>query len=480
MTNSINYKINNFLIIVSIWLFILFYLLYYDINSFILFLLLPPFFGIMLYSSIKKKNISLSIFLVLIFISQAINPSLFFLSKNKFLESENWEVKDFNFDIVDFFSLYQNMYLLIFLIFFTTLFLNKYFLRKNKSYLENNLSKTSYTNNFEIQSNINTSSKNKYSKYLVLLITFLAIPLCFFMYKNGIGISTIQPKRLPFKLVGLTIYTRMILIPGFIFYFYFKSKRTFFSTLFIFTYALIVGLLSLSKGMLLLAIMPVVIFSYIDKKKTLFLFSIIYGALLYIIVSEFRQFILLTNLGLFDILNTIYNLISDNTAYDSDQNIVLTFLFAFTDRLYGAQYTILASRFELHNNLSFIFDFILSNTESLSKVIAFDIFGIPDQLDVVIGVNIGYLNILLLLAKHNLFFIFLLAFFTSICLTLAEYLAFRYSNRNDLIKIVGYVLCFNMIFFLYDGFIGKFYIIVLLTIIFNMTVNLFTKVKIRV
>lgn len=482
MKLSLSNNLGNKIIVFFLWGAILLYFLFFDFNSFILFLVLPPFFGTMLYFAIKKRHISLSFFFILIFISQAINPALFFFNKEKFLNSGNWEVKDFNFDLIHFFSLYINMYVLILFIFFISIFFQKIFLLKFNRPNKSNYNKISSLNILNNNPNPNLRKHkcryNRYSIYLSTMIIFFAVPLCFYMFSNGIGISTIQPKRLPFKLVGITIYVRMLLIPAAIFYLYYKSNRTNFPTFCIFIYSLLVGLLSLSKGMLLLAILPVVIFSYFDRNKIRFYFSLVFGALLYVLVSEFRQFILLTNMSIFQILDTIYNLLTSNTSFESDQNLFFTFLYAFSDRLYGAQYTILASQFELQNNLYFILDFVLSNTDTLSKVIAFDLFGIPDQSDVVIGVNIGYLNILLLLAKSSLFLIFFLAFFTAFLLTLIEYFAFKFSAGNDTIRILGYVLCFNMIYFLYDGFIGKFYLIILITIIFHLIIILFSKFNI--
>ena len=450
--------------ILLMWISFLVYLAYSDIKSFWLFLFLPPFFGLMLYIAVRRKHVALSMLLFLVFVSQAINPPFFFLNREMYLESPKWIMGNFNFNLLDFIYRYKEMYILILCIFLFSLKLNtiriKQFPLIDKTLNSNKQTIPLQDTTEKIEK---TGSKIRYSIYLILFVLVVATPLCLFMYNNGIGISTVEPRRLPFKLVGITFYTRMLFVPALIAYMYFKSNRSLLTVIVIMFYALLVGILSLSKGLVVMALIPVILFSYLDKKTLRLSLILLYTLILYLIVGEFRQVLLLTDSDPLEMLQAIFNLLSQSDL--ANQNIIVKFITAFSDRLFGAENTILAQNYNLPNNISEIIGFFAGNTNHISYIINFELFCMPEIYNLVVGTNIGFLNILLLLANKSLLLIFLLALVTSIFLSIIDWITKKYIYNNDYYKTAGYVLCFIMIFFLYDGAIVKFYIIVLTSLI---------------
>jgi hypothetical protein len=448
------------------WMSLLVYLLYFNFQAFVLFLILPIFFGSMLYYAVKKRYISLSIFLIFTFIAQAINPPFFFLNQERLLSSPQWKLGDFNFDLLDFLNLNKELYILIICIFV----FYKYFLKKisKKVHIkESSFPKISSTNKPKSLNSSIKYSLSKYSIYLFVLILLFAIPLNIFMYNNGIGIATVNPERLPFKLVGITVYTRFFLIPSLIFYLYFKSKRSIIIVLLIIFYALFVSIISMSKVQGLLILLPVIIFSLLDNKKSRVAFVGLLGAFIYVVIGSIRSVSFDLNLNPFEIFQLIGTFISFNGFS------IPGFLFEFSDRLYGSQYTILVNNFNLEYNIGETIKFLIGNTYSLSQIMTFDLFGLSEFAGRVIGVNIGIFNKILLLANKNYFLLIFLAYYVSMCLCIIEWISIKYSQFHDFGKVAGYCLSFIMVFYLYDGVIAKYYFLVFISLLGLLILNKF-------
>lgn len=461
-------KLSYMLPLVLVWMSLAIYFYTNDVDAFILFMILPPLLGIILYISIKTKYVVLTMFFSLSFVSHAINPAFFFLNRANYAYDGWGAVKDFSFDLSEFIPIYRDMYLLLICIFIFTIVLNKLFNdAPSKTALMNKSTKSAHCPDIsERQVDITKRSKNKrgiYSLLICLFIFFVVVPLNLFMYTNGIGISTIDPKRLPMKLVGITFYLRNYIVPIIITYLYYRARRTNILTALILLYGMLVGILSLSKGNVILTILPVVLFSIIDNKKMRLYFSILYAIFLYSMVSWARQFVFISSVGSIEMMENIFsNLIESDFI---GVQMLVTFLNAFSDRLYGAQSVVLAYQSNIDDNIAEIFNFFLARTGNLPDIILNDLFGLHFTGGEAFGVGIGYLPTLILLANKNLVLLILLALVTAIYLTISEIIITKYISGDHVINMVGYPLGFLMIFYLYDSFMGKFYFIFMLSLV---------------
>lgn len=464
--------------LVSMWMFLSIYFYANDVDAFILFMILPPLLGIILYISIKTKYVVLTMFFSLSFVSHAINPAFFFLNRANYAYDGWGAVKDFTFDLSEFFPIYRDVYLLLICIFIFTILLNKLFNNApSKTALMSKSTKSVHCpDTSERQVVITKRSKSKkgiYSLLICLFIFFFVVPLNLFMYTNGIGISTIDPKRLPFKLVGITFYLRNYIVPTIITYLYYRSRRTNILTALILFYGMLVGILSLSKGNVILTILPVVLFSFIDNKKMRLYFSILYAIFLYSMVSWARQFVFISSVGSIEMIENIFSNLIENDFIG--WQLIVTFLNTFSERLYGAQSAVLAYQSNVDDNITEIFNFLLARRGNLPDILLNDLFGLHFTGGEAFGVGIGYLPTLILLANKNLVLLILLALVTAIYLTISEIIITKYISGHRVINMVGYPLGFFMVFYLYDSFMGKFYFIIMVSLIGLLLLKILTK-----
>src|SRR4030067_1512698 len=373
-------KLSYMLPLMLMWMYLSIYFYANDADAFILFMILPPLLGIILYISIKTKYVVLTMFFSLAFVSHAINPAFFFLNRANYAYDGWGAVKDFSFDLSDFFPIYRDMYLLLIYIFIFTVLLNKLFNNNapSKTAVMNKSAKSVHcSDTSERQMVITKRSKSKkgiYSLLICLFIFFVVVPLNLFMYTNGIGISTIDPKRLPFKLVGITFYLRNYIVPIIITYLYYRSRRTNMLTALILLYGMLVGILSLSKGNVILTILPVVLFSLIDNKKMRLYFSLLYAIFLYSMVSWARQFVFISSVGSIEMIENVFSNLIENDFIG--WQMIVTFLNAFSERLYGAQSAVLAYQSDIDDNIAEIFNFFLARTGNLPDILLNDLFGL--------------------------------------------------------------------------------------------------------
>jgi hypothetical protein len=457
-------------IILLLWVSMLIYFFNMNTEAFILFLLIPPLIGILLYFAIKTKYIILTLFFGLAFLGTSITPAFFFLNKSDYSYSGFSAIKDFNFDIYEFLQIYGHLYLMLCLILFFTIILNKKLIKdinKKKSQTSNPrqiIFANTMAKRPAIEKKIN-SNKRIYSIYIFLFIICIMMPLNIVMYLNGIGIATVEPVAKIFKIVGITFYFRNYIAPLIIAYLYFKSNRNNSVTFFILFYAAFIGVLSLGKGNVALTCLPVLLFALLDSKKARLVLSVLYFIILYGTVSWARQFVLLADVGSFEMIKLIF----DNfliLPLSESLNIIST-LGEFAGRLYGANVIVLAYRYNLENNIIEAVNFYLGKSENLSSIIFNEVFGMVGADGVVIGVGMGYLGTMILLANKNLLLLALLSFITAFYLSISEVIVRKYTINTNIFASIGYGLGFFMVFFLYDGFL-KFYYIILSISIFGM------------
>jgi hypothetical protein len=116
---------------------------------------------------------------------------------------------------------------------------------------------------FDVRKNRKTL---QFSLLLILLIMVLtAINL--WSYSQGIGLTGVEPPRLPYRLSGILYYLMKYITPPLLGYLYLKTKRSWFLMLLFLFYAWVLGLCSISKGSVIVVMLPVVALAWIDKRK---------------------------------------------------------------------------------------------------------------------------------------------------------------------------------------------------------------------
>jgi hypothetical protein len=459
-----NFDLKLFFISAASWIFFGIYFYNIQAESGILFFSLTLIFGSMLIFCIINKEISLTVFFSLSFFASAITPSFFFANQDRYSYAGFSAIKDFKFELLEYYFI--AFFLILFLLltlFFTSIF--NYIFIKDRLKNLNSLGKDSKKEKV-ISSNSNTNNKIRGSSYLLLsFIVFIGLPLIFFMYFNGIGISTIDPEPMPFKIVGVTFYLRNFIFPFLIGYLYYKSNRGFLSYLSIILYGTIIGLLSLSKGLVLLTFFPVLIFALVDQKIFRFIIISLYFILIFSLVSWARQFAFFIDINS-DLISLVLANFSLDIIYENFN--IISVIDAISGRLYGAQNLVLVSQYQLTNNIYFALNYFIANEASLAEIIYFDMYELPPVVEegVVIGVGIGYIGSMILLAQNNILLLILFSIITSIYLHICEQISHLFIRMHNSFSPIGVGIGFFLAATLYDGSLYRFYALVVFSILF--------------
>lgn len=110
-----------------------------------------------------------------------------------------------------------------------------------------------------------TKNKLWYGLAIMGLILIFS-PIQLWMFQEGIGLTGITPKRLPFKLTGVLYYLTKYLIPLIIGILYYKSSKSLTLTLLILFYGIYTSTFAASRGVGVLIIGVVMLIAWINKK----------------------------------------------------------------------------------------------------------------------------------------------------------------------------------------------------------------------
>lgn len=435
-----------------------------DTESFLLWLIIPPLFSILLAVALETRCFVLGSFFSLAFIATAITPAFFFANREDYSFSGFNAIRDFDFDLASFFIAYAHLYIFLLSTLVFSLALRKAIYAKNKKICRgvklqqfSLARKEAFVKRFKMR-----GGAFAYSLYCVAFILIFLIPLNMFMYIYGIGIATVEPQPLQFKLVGITFYARNYVAPLVLTYLYAKSDRKAFVTIILVMYAALVGIFSLSKGNIALACMPVLLFCILDKKLGKFVILLICYMFLFGGVAWARQFVFLTEVGSFEMIAMIINDSFSNEFWFHVNPIRV--LSEFSNRLFGASVIVLANQYHLENGIAEIVNFFLARTENLDNIIAFDVFGLKPVDGVIMGVSMGYIGTMLLLAGGDVAILTALALVTACYLTLCGYVVDRYLQSPHRFYFAGYGFGFLLVLFFYETHMMRFYSVVALAL----------------
>jgi len=130
----------------------------------------------------------------------------------------------------------------------------------------------------------------------ILLLMAISFPVKLWMFDMGIGIIGTQSPQLPYHLSGILYYLFGFVTPMIIGYLYIKSKRkSILLASLISIYALMIGLSSSSKAVLLITIAPVIAFAWIDRQRIILIVSGLMVGFGVLVTSESRKIVHVIN-----------------------------------------------------------------------------------------------------------------------------------------------------------------------------------------
>jgi hypothetical protein len=228
----------------------------------------------------RSKYLSLISFCLTSLITQIISVPVFYLDSDNYAFSAH---RPFSFNISDAVPTILHLAVFQFLVASICIFFQRSIVANNGVEM---ISKRVPPTQYHVKKKHELSGKYI---YFILLIIAFSLPAKFWMFDAGIGIVGTPPPRLPFRLTGILTYFFSWVIPLLIAYLYIKTSRNSIKlSLFISFYALMIGLLSSSKAVVLLVTFPIVLFAWVDRRWAIMILSACVAGLGAMIVEASR------------------------------------------------------------------------------------------------------------------------------------------------------------------------------------------------
>lgn len=438
------------------WLTLTLFFTFEDFNAGVLWFALSSSFGLLLYFSIKTKQIVTKLFFAMVFITHAILPPMFLLKKESFTYSGWAAVKNFDFELHSFLPIYLVLFIFYLgLLLFCFLFTNK-------------LSVCNFKKNLPKKIQI-VSKKDVQVKYDLLIIIFLLAvgSLNVWMFNSNIGLTGMGgvQEYLPFKLGGILYYFSRFIIPIAIYYLYKKSTRNTYVTIVLFLYAFFASLSHVSKATFVLLIIPLMWFSIKDKKLWIFLFIVFGSAVTYPLIEFSRTFVYEVSDGVVfrnssdSIFSLIIKVICDFPEIDLGSTI-----YSFIARLGGGQDVVLSWQYnpaEIGRNFLVEFERIFFNQLGDFDS-TYELYGFKAPFGFSAGSG-GFSAMMLQIVGQQYWLLLFLIIWVGFLLILGEWVAIQYEIKFKSSEI-RQVVAFLYTLFLYalgNMLVFQFYILVI-------------------
>lgn len=297
-----------------------------------------------LWLALGTTYLSLKIYCFIVISTQIITLPSFYFQQDRYFQSAVSYYRPFEFGAFDVFETYIILGLFLWLL----VFLVKQFERLSNSPIKRGGHYNSYSD-LDPSEGYSSIYKPKYSVYSSISILFLiaiSMPFKLWMFNMGIGLVGTTPPELPFRLSGILFYLFNYLTPLAIGYFYIKTKRnSLLMALTISVYAIIIGALSVSKGVVLLPIVPIIAFAWLDRRYTILSTSLVLAGLGVLMIASARSFVHIAGGGAaFTELGVFGTVTASLFELSWSMNMLLVFV-DIANRFAGFQDMFLASQF---------------------------------------------------------------------------------------------------------------------------------------
>lgn len=202
--------------------------------------------------------------------------SLFFLLNNseEYFYGSWTSVGSYNFGLDGIIHAYSLFFLFLLVFVFFLIFFENLFRVKKKSLFY-------YSKSLSDEGRIRGQNRIGYIYFAIVIIIILQLFLTNYMFKNGIGIMIIKPPELPYKLVGILYYYRLLIYPLILLLLLSKIKNSIsgFKLIFLVLILLIeiiqIGFFSLSKKTIFLHALPLLFILFYQSRYFLLGLSLI-------------------------------------------------------------------------------------------------------------------------------------------------------------------------------------------------------------
>ena len=436
------------------------WLLYYllvDPDSFYIAIPIGLLFGFLLWLAFKSRNSILRAFIALLFFGQAVSTPYFWMNRSTFYENGWRSVGYFQFEEIPFILIFLKLFSITFFIICTILLFE--YLQLDTLAVESKWK----------EKGVDGAKKNigpviNLFDYLLLFLIFLVlIPINWYLGSEGIGLLGMEARELPFHIIGIIFYLRLLVCPIILLVIYLRSTKNILMNIAIFSYAFIAGVSSASRTVLIASLSSLIISNIFGTRLKKIIFPAIIILFIYFYVSVSRDY--LYEGGAFDLIG-MSNYVIEKIV--NGEFSIIDIVGGLSNRLYGPQYFVLADQYSGQNSFEDAYKYIMSGGDSafIASNISYDLFGLSLE-DTNFGVGMGLLPSFLILINSNFKSIYLLLTFLIISIIIGNELINKLINQ--LIKNFSIIKDFNsrnifnkffscvFAYFLYSGSINYCY-----------------------
>ena len=398
--------------------------------------------------ALRTSYLSLKMFCAITLITQVITVPMFYLQADRYAFSEH---RPFGFTALDASP--------VFLIIGLFLWLVAYLVKLSEGVIGRSTQWTSTNAPTEATRHAGVlalGSAKRQAPLIVgiLLLMAISLPAKFWMFDMGIGIVGVDPPYLPFRLSGILTYLFGMVVPLTIAYLYLRTKRS--SLLLvslISVYALLIGLSSSSKSVVLFATAPIVAFAWLDRRWAIFTVSGIMAGFGVLIAATSRAIVHMSDgltTGAFTDLGTIGTLLKTLLMLEWSPEMLLVFA-GIAARIEGFQGLFLASQFNA-DAVGGAFEIFMHAINANWATLEHDALHL-EFLGYIIPMGFysagASINSWMLMAtNHNLFMVLPFAIYVASTLVILEKLLMRASHKYKLpLPLTQAVLFFVTLWF---------------------------------
>lgn len=429
----------------------LFLLLKYDNTVGILYFTTIPITFLIVYKFYRKtQNFSVAVYLFFVFLSQGVNPFLFFMHRDNY---ETWGyggIGNFDFSLFAYYKMFLQV-IVVSLVIIGVSVINKPFLNKitSKAKLRNKK-----RINFTIK--LQNEKIRKTATLLCMIICVLGCCMSIFMYNNQIGVLGFESIKLPFRMVGILYYTRLLILNGCVLGLYILSQNKYLIVP-ICIYSYIITLSSNSKLCGLCVLVFIILYELLNRNMLRAALLMMYSFVVYDVLNYTRYFIFSDGGGhvnpltgrtekichTFDkvIIKSFFNM--QGFILNLDDKI-LEVLHSFTSRLYGSQMLVIGSQYRDCTFEDFICYLRMGSIYQVKPNILQELLKIQVE---TMGFAFGHIGDLIILGSGNVLQLCLIAVVIGILLNTLEIVACMLSTyiESDVWNLVLKFICIVLI-----------------------------------
>lgn len=410
------------------------YFLLKDILLFALWLLFVPT-AWLFWKSIEQQKMMLVVVMLFFLCIIGIDPVLFYLRRERW-RMTGWDaVGDFSFTASEFVSAYMPVLIMAMSIyvFFSLMMPEKsnriieylaLFERRQKGWKENRQGRAC-------------------GMILCVLLIGVFIPLNAIMFEAGIGITGMVSPSLPFHLVGILYYFRLLIIPMIIFVLYANASGSNWQFVCVLAYSFIAAVASASRSLFMINMIICVLVNVLNKNWKKVAISVAFIIAVFPMIVVARNYIYVYNYtGFVDLVQKVVR----NFSFSKIEDTIITTVSGISNRLFGMQYYVLAEQNGAEGGIIALLQYLRAGTYMVIEPdMSINIFGLELMEGYAFGVAMGVVSELLMIANGNYAMIVLEGFLVALLLVYLEKVLAYVHEKNQLVSaflclIFAYIL----------------------------------------